>query len=113
MQNSPTARFGIGFNVVLGMFNAFLFFQLNQIAAQFRVHEERIHAIETTDAGINSSLSAIAVTVSRNTDIVKKLDEFAADPERHRMNAVETRLRDLEIQFSRSLPKPETKQGGQ
>ena len=113
MENSSAARFGIGFNVVLGMFNAFLFFQLNQIAAQFRIHDERIHATEMADAGINSSLAAIAVTVSRNTDIVKKLDEFAADPERHRMGSVETQLRDLEIQLTRCLPQSPPKHGGE
>ena len=113
MENSSAARFGIGFNVVLGMFNAFLFFQLNQIASQFRIHDERIHAIEQLGSGFASSLSAIAVTVSRNTDIVKKLDEFAADPDRHRMGAVETQLHELQIQLARCIPQLGPKQGGQ
>ena len=95
------------------MFNAFLFFQLNQIAAQFQIHDERIHAIEQLDSGLTSSLAAIAVTVSRNTDIVKKLDGFAADPDRQRMHAVETQLHELQIQLSRCLTQPETKRGGQ
>jgi len=113
VENYSSARFGIGFNVVLGMFNAFLFFQLNQIAAQFQIHDERILSIERLDSGLTSSLAALAVTVSRNTDIVKKLDEFAADPDRHRMGTVETQLHELQIQLSRCIPQPETKRGGQ
>lgn len=61
------------------MFNAFLFFQLQQINAHFAVTDDQMHTAERTIAANASTLGLIAEKASDNTRMIHEIEKSMHD----------------------------------